>query len=194
MNPEDPNTPKPPADGEPPTAFTQQFSHQPIGARVPEKIARGVFSTGVIVLDSPKEFVLDFLQGLSRPFQVSARIVLAPATFEEFTVALKDNLNKYTEAFGPIPQLPKPANPQRPTIQEIYETFKVSDDMLAGSYANSVMIGHTPAELFLDFITGFYPTAAVSTRIFMAATQGPRVLETVTTALAQFNLRYRRPD
>jgi hypothetical protein len=194
MNTDDPNLPKPPADGEPPSAFTQQFSHQPIGARVPEKIARGVFSTGVIVLDSPKEFVLDFLQGLSRPFQVSARIILAPATFEEFTVALKDNLNKYTEAFGPIPQLPKPNNPSRPTIQEIYETFKVNDDLLSGNYANSVMIGHTPAELFLDFITGFYPTAAVSTRIFMAATQGPRVLETVTTALAQFNMRYRRPQ
>jgi len=192
MSTDDPNLPKPP-DGDSAAAFSQQFTHEPVGARVPERVARGVFSTGVIVLDSPKEFVLDFLQGLSRPFQVTARIVLAPQTFEEFTVALKDNLHKYTEAFGPIPQLPKPNNPSRPTIQEIYETFKVSDDMLAGSYANSVMIGHTPAELFLDFITGFYPTAAVSTRIFMAATQGPRILETVTTAMAQFNMRYRRP-
>ena len=54
------------------------FSHQPVAARVPEKVARGVLSTGQLVLDGPKEFVIDFLNGLTRPHQVSARVVLAP--------------------------------------------------------------------------------------------------------------------
>ena len=51
--------------------FSQEFKHAPVRARVPEKVARGVLSTGVLVLDSPNEFVLDFMQGLARPFAVS---------------------------------------------------------------------------------------------------------------------------
>jgi hypothetical protein len=192
MNPDEPSQsggpPAGPPDG---AAFTQQFNHQPVGARIPERVARGAFTTGVIILDSPKEFVLDFLQGLSRPFQVVSRVIMTPATFEELHNALRDNLNKYAEAFGPIPPLPKPPNPARPSIQEIYETFKVPEELHSGNYANTVLIGHTPAEMFMDFITGFYPTAAVSSRVFMAVTQAPRILETVTMALTQYNQRYR---
>ena len=60
----------------PPTAYSQQIAHSPVSARVPERVARGVMTTGVIVLDSPNEFVLDFLQGLSRPPSIAARVVL----------------------------------------------------------------------------------------------------------------------
>src|SRR5690349_11052404 len=58
----------------------QPYSHSPVAARVPEKVVRGVYCTGQVVLDSPKEFVVDFLQGLTRPFQVAARVVMTPAT------------------------------------------------------------------------------------------------------------------
>ena len=52
------------------------------------------------------------------------------------------------------------------------------------------MIGHTAAEFFMDFITGFYPTAAVSSRIFAAAPHVPRMLETLAIAMQQFQKRY----
>ena len=86
--------------------------------------------------------------------------------------------------------MPKPQqNQKRPTTQEIYENFKLTDDLLSGSYANSVLIGHDPAEFFLDFITRFYPTASVSARIYLAASQVPRMLETLTTAMATYQKR-----
>src|SRR5215475_13770039 len=88
--------------------IVQSYSHQPVAARVPETVARGVYSTGQLVLDSPKEFIIDFLQGLTRPHQVVARVVITPQTMQEFIGALQQNLDNYTKSFGPPPPLPTP--------------------------------------------------------------------------------------
>ena len=173
------------------SAYSQQIAHSPVSARVPERVARGVMTTGVIVLDSPNEFVLDFLQGLSRPPSIVARVVLTPGVMFQFVNSVRENLGKYAERFGPPAPLPKPPQPQnRPTIQELYEHFKLPEDLMSGTYANSVLIGHSPSEFVFDFITGFYPTAAVSSRVYLSAQQAPRVLDTLTAALATFQKRF----
>src|SRR3984885_12736709 len=77
----------------------ENFSHSPVAARVPEKIGRGLFCTGQVILDSPKEFVVDFLQGLTRPFQVVSRVVMTPQTVTELTDALQKNLDMYTKTY-----------------------------------------------------------------------------------------------
>jgi len=173
--------------------FAEQFQHQPVAARVPEKMARGALTTGVLVLDSPNEFVLDFLQGLTRPHQIVARVVVAPAVMEQIVTAASDNLDKYVQAFGSPPALPKPPT-KRPTIAEIYENFKLPDELLSGAYANNVMVGHSPAEFFFDFITGFYPTAAVSARVMTAAHHMPRIVDTLKMALQQYRTRHTPPS
>jgi hypothetical protein len=174
-----------------PGAYSQQIAHSPVSARVPERVARGVMTTGVIVLDSPNEFVLDFLQGLSRPPSIAARVVLPPAVMFSFVSSVRDNLAKYAERFGPPAPLPKPPQQQpRPSIQELYEHFKLPEDLMSGAYANSVLIGHSPSEFLFDFITGFYPTASVSCRVFLSAQQVPRTLETLTAALATYQKRF----
>ena len=186
------NNPNPPPPGQGPNsggAFSQEFRHQPVSARVPERVARGVVSTGVLVLDGPHEFILDFMQGLTRPFQVASRIVLSPKVMEQFVAAVQDNVNKYTARFGPPPTLPKPPQDRRPTLQEIYDEFKVPEEIASGTYANAVMVGHSPSEFFFDFITNFYPTSAVCARVFMSAAQLPRMLETIGMAYQRFMQR-----
>jgi len=188
------NPPPPPPPPDPPNrdaggTFSQEFRHQPVSARVPERVARGVLSTGVLVLDGAHEFIIDFMQGLTRPYQVAARIVLSPVVMEQFVVAIQDNLSKYSARFGPPPTLPKPPTDRRPTLQEIYDEFKVSDEIASGTYANAVMVGHSPSEFFFDFITNFYPTSTVSARVFLSAAQLPRMLETVGTAFQRFQKR-----
>jgi hypothetical protein len=170
--------------------FSQQFNHNPVSARVPERLARGVMGTGVIVLTGPNEFVLDFVQVLARPPQVVARVVMPPAVASSFVAALRENLERYTQSFGPPPTLPRPPQ-RRPTIQEIYDNLKLPEELLSGAYANAAVVGHSPAEFFFDFITGFYPTAAVSARVFVAAAQAPRVLEAVAGAVKQYEERAR---
>ena len=90
--------------------------------------------------------------------------------------------------FGPPQQLPPPG-PNRPTIQEIYENFKLADDQLSGVYANAVLIGHSITEFFFDFITTFYPTSAVSARVYLPSPMVPRFLQSLETTLQQFQKR-----
>lgn len=74
---------------------------------------------------------------------------------------------------------------RRPTPQEIYDDLKIPDTVLSGAYANGVMIGHGVSEFGLDFLTSFYPQSAVSSRVFMAAGQIPRLLESLHQAMRQ---------
>ena len=59
--------------------------------------------------------------------------------------------------------------------------------MLCGSYTNAVMVGHTPAEFGIDFITSFIPTAVVSARVYLAAPRIPALIESMTNLLAQYH-------
>jgi hypothetical protein len=186
--------PQPPeGEGPPPTppgAFTQEVQHQSISARVPEKVARGVFSTGVLVLQGPHEFVLDFVLRMAQPQQIVARVVLPTSVIPSILTALRENLGKYQAKFGPPPALPTPPpNIKPPPVQEIYEQLKLADDQLSGVYANGVMISHTVAEFGFDFITNFYPRSAVSCRVFMSAPQVPPLLATLSSSFQQYQNR-----
>lgn len=168
------------------SAFSQNFQNQPVAARVLPHVSKGIFTTGVLVQDGPYEFVLDFVQGLSRPPQVAGRVVLAPGVMDALVRAFDDNLKKFIQAYGTPAPVPSPHMQRRPTIQEIYENFKLPEELWNGVYANSVLVGHGPSEFFMDFITSFYPTAAVSCRVYFAAQQAPRLLDTLRLSYQQY--------
>lgn len=158
-----------------------------IRARVPDHVSEGVFSNAVIVMTGPSEFVLDFLQTIGRPQRIAARVVIPHPVMPQFIDALKKNIDIYTGRFGEpvVPQAPKPAEgsePRRPTPQEIYDDLKMPDSQLSGSYANGVMIGHAASEFSLDFLTSFFPQSAVSSRVYLASGQVPRLLESLQGA------------
>jgi hypothetical protein len=130
----------------------------------------------VIVIEGPEEFVVDFVQGLTRPLRVAQRVVVSPNVMSQLITALRENLQRYEQTFGPPKAVPNPVPERRPSIQEVYQDLRLPDEQLSGAYATTVMIGHSPSEFFLDFITRFFPTAAVSARVYLSASQVPRVL------------------
>lgn len=247
-----------------------------VRARVPEHVSRGVFSTGVIVMTAPTEFVIDFIQNLGRPHQVVARVIMPHPVLPQFVDALLKNIELYRGRYGNLPQpnlsgmmitnvsgitppsqpaspapdvqspgvggpasrvasnaenaspaasgmsqgggpssggplagttmgqagpgqgfLPNDApvqpNMRRATAQEIYDDLKIRDEVLSGSYANAVMIGHGPHEFSFDFITNFYPHSAVSARVFLAAGQVARLAESLRGAWDQIRHRFQQP-
>ena len=166
----------------------QQFHHQQVGARVPEKVSRGVYATGVIVMRSGTEFILDFVMRLTRPHQVTARVVLPFAVVPGILDALKRNLDGYTQRFGPPKEPPKPATPPErpPSFQEIYDDLKLPEDVLAGAYANALMVSHSPSEFCLDFVANFFPHSAVSSRVFLASGQIPMLIQAVSNSYEHF--------
>jgi hypothetical protein len=117
-------------------------------------------------------------------------VILTPVVVEQFIHAIRDNVAKFEARFGPIAPLPRPPMPPKPpTIQEIYDDLKMSDETLAGSYANAVLMSHGVSEFTFDFITRFFPTAAVSARVFLAAPQVPKLLESLTASLGRYKAR-----
>jgi hypothetical protein len=190
--------------------YCEEIQHSQVSALVPERVARGVFSTGAVVVQGAHEFILDFLLRMSQPQQVAARVVLPPGVVAQFIAALTDNLNNYQSKFGQpvVPTGPNgpsntpnttnapnqaspagqpPAPPHSPvSAQDLYEQLKLQDDVLSGNYANAVMIGHTPCEFCFDFITTFFPRSAVSCRVFMAAPGIPRLLDSLKHSFEKF--------
>ncbi|NIL96183.1 MAG: DUF3467 domain-containing protein [Planctomycetales bacterium] len=171
---------------------SQQVRAKHLSARVPEKVGSGVFSTGVILMTGATEFVLDFVQNLSPPARIVARVVLPHAVLPQVIEALRKNLDMYQQKFGPPPELPRNESQKRPTVQELYDELKLPDEMLAGTYANGLMISHGASEFKLDFLTNMYPHPAVSTRVYLAAPQVPRVVESLNATYQQFQQRVQR--
>lgn len=174
-----------------PEHLSQQFQFQPVSARVPERVAKGVFSTGAIVLQGPDEFLIDFILKLAHPHQITARIILPMSVVPRFIAALEENLRIYAQTFGdiprmPIPQVPTTGEPPPDSIEELYEHLKLTDDQYGGCYANAVMIGHAPAEFCFDFIANLYPKSVVAARVFMAAPQVPALLEVLQRTWKKF--------
>ena len=166
----------------------QQQKH--MSARVPDGVSPGIFSTGVLVMTGNTEFVLDFVQNLGQPAQIASRVVMPHSTMPQFIQALKTNLEMYTNRYGAPPELPPPnPNQKKPTLQEIYDDLKISDETLAGAYANGVMIGHAASEFKFDFLANMMPTPAVSARVYLSAPHVPRLLQSLSKTYDDFQKR-----
>lgn len=208
---------------------TQDFRHTPVAARVPEKVARGVFANAVMIIQTGDEFVLDFLSTIAQPQQVVARVVVSAQVFGQLLVALRANVSGYEQQFGPLlPRTfgPRPApvasaghglpagdqstdtpaphkppqagaaavelpqsHPTPPAIDELYQQWKLPDDMLGGVFANVAMIRHTPDEFCIDFIASFYPRPVVVSRVYLSATRVPSLIDAMSASLQKYQQR-----
>jgi len=188
-----PETPDDPSNDQP---QSQEVRHSHVGALVPAHVATGIFSTGAVVLQGQHEFIVDFLLRMQQPQQVAARIVMPPAVVAQFITALQENIRKHEDRFGEIvlPAAPVPApDAQKQSAQDLYDQLKLSEENMSGEYANAVMIGHTASEFSLDFITTFFPRSAVSSRVFVAAPNAKRLLDSLKHAHQQYQSRPQNP-
>ena len=135
------------------------------------------------------EFVIDFVQNLGPPAKVAARVVLPHNVMPQLIEALRTNLELYKKKFGDPPELPRSEAKKPPTLRDVYDELKLSDEMLSGTYANGLMISHGPSEFKLDFLTNLYPQSAVSCRVYLSAPQIPRIVESLANTYQQFQQR-----
>ena len=77
-------------------------------ARIPEHVARGEVSTGVIVVTGGTEYVLDFVRNLPRPNMIVARVVLPHMVMPQFIDALAANVELFRQRYGELPGIPQP--------------------------------------------------------------------------------------
>ncbi|MCA9193254.1 MAG: DUF3467 domain-containing protein [Planctomycetales bacterium] len=110
-------------------------AEQPIRARVPDRVASGAFSTGVIVMTAQTEIVLDFVQNLGRPHQIVARVVMPHHVLPQFADALHRNMDIYRSRWGELPAVVQPATSTAETA---------SPPVADGLGANSQVVGNVP--------------------------------------------------
>ena len=190
------DTPPNPDEPKPDQPQSQEVRHSHVGALVPAHVSKGIFSTGAVVLQGQHEFIVDFLLRMQQPQQVAARIVMPPAVVAQFIQALQDNIKKHEDRFGPIvlPSQPvPPPDAPKQSAQDLYDQLKLPEESMSGEYANAVMIGHTASEFSLDFITTFFPRSAVSSRVFVAAPNAKRLLDSLKHSYQQFQQRPNQP-
>jgi hypothetical protein len=75
-----------------------------INIELSEDIAEGVYSNLAMIAHSNSEFVIDFIRlmpGVPKA-KVKSRIVITPEHAKRLLYALKDNIQKYEDTFGPI--------------------------------------------------------------------------------------------
>jgi len=90
---------------------------------------------------------------------------------------------------GPIPGVSEALHPENsptptpPSIDDIYGDLRIPDSILAGRYANAVLIRHSATEFSFDFLTNIYPRSAVSARIHMAAPNVPGMLQSLIRSI-----------
>ncbi len=87
-----------------------------INIELNEEVAQGIYSNLAIITHSSSEFVLDFVRvmpGITKA-QVKSRLILTPEHAKRLLHALKDNIEKFEKAHGPIKQTEQPEGPSIP--------------------------------------------------------------------------------
>lgn len=79
-----------------------------INIELSEEIAEGIYSNLAMIAHSNSEFVIDFIRlmpGVPKA-RVKSRVIITPEHAKRLLAALKDNIEKYENSFGPIKQTP----------------------------------------------------------------------------------------
>ena len=88
-----------------------------------------------------------------------------------------------------IEPAPQPPGQMVRPIEDIYDELKLDEEMLAGHYANAVIVRHTPAEFAFEFIARFMPHSVVSSRVIVSAPNLPSLMGSLRQALGDFSRR-----
>ena len=77
-----------------------------ISIELSEEIAEGEYANLATIAHSNSEFVIDFIPLMpgAPKAKVKSRIIVTPEHAKRLLYALKDNIDKFEQAFGPIKQ------------------------------------------------------------------------------------------
>lgn len=93
------------------------FSVGELKIRVGEEVASGCYANLAMINHTPEDFMLDFIfvQPGGKQAEVLARVILTPGHYKRLVAAMQQNLQRYEQAFGPIPErvpgIPQPTGP-----------------------------------------------------------------------------------
>ena len=167
---------------------------QPPPPRVDPATGQGAYATGLVVLHTRDEFMLDFIAGFASPPQVVGRVVATPAHLKRMLKALLDNFGRYEKTFGAIPAQPENTRAKAGQVSDLYAKLQVADTVLGGAYSNAMSVMHTRDEFIMDFLTNFPPASKVASRVVVNPTHLRRIISVLGDNLSQFEDKFGKID
>jgi len=73
-----------------------------MSVKMPDGVLPGVYSNQMMISHTREEFVLDFINLFPPEGIVNARVIVSPGHLKRMIRALKDNLGRYENRFGPV--------------------------------------------------------------------------------------------
>lgn len=79
---------------------------QQIQIKITDELLPGAYSNMAQISHNQEEFILDFMNIFFAQKQgvVSSRVIVSPAHMKRITAAMQENLKRYEEKFGNIPE------------------------------------------------------------------------------------------
>lgn len=90
--------PQPPAPGGTPGGRPPQE----IKVSLPQEVAAGVYTNGMLVQHTDDEFVMDFTMVVGGQGTVVSRVITSPGHMKRIVAALQENLRRYEATHGEI--------------------------------------------------------------------------------------------
>jgi hypothetical protein len=162
--------------------------------RIDPATSRGEYATGLVVIHTRDEFLLDFIAGFARPGCVVGRVISTPTHLKRMIAALLDNLGKYERAFGSVPSQPDNTRAQPGQVKDLYSSLQVPEGCLGGAYANGMAVMHTRDEFIMDFMTNFPPATKVVVRVIVSPAHLRRIVSVLGDNLSQYEERFGKID
>jgi hypothetical protein len=75
-----------------------------------------VYSNMVNIIHGPFDFTINFVQVSPPTGTVVSRVIMSPQHAKAFLNALNDNIRKYENVHGKIPEAPRQGGPHEPTV------------------------------------------------------------------------------
>lgn len=162
--------------------------------RIDATTSQGAYATGLVVLHTRDEFMLDFIMGFASPPRIVGRVVATPAHVKRMLRALMENFGRYEHAFGVIPNQPENTRAKGEQVQDLYSKLQVMDEALGGAYSNAMSVTHTRDEFIMDFSTTFPPTPKITARLIVSPSHLRRIISVLGDNLSQFEDKFGKID
>ena len=156
-------------------------------------IAHGIYSTGLIVIHTRDEFMLDFLSGLDVP-KLVGRVLATPAHAKRMIRALMENFARYEQTYGALPPQVENSRAKPGEVKDIYSQLQISHQVLGGTFSNGLIVKHAQDVFVMDFTINFPPVAKVNARFLASPGHFRRIISVLGDNLSQYEERFGKID
>jgi hypothetical protein len=167
---------------------------QPLAPRIDPATSQGAYATGLVVIHTRDEFLLDFIAGFAAPPRIVGRVIVTPPYLKRMLRTLMENFGRYENTFGALPVQHENTRAQAGQVNDLYAKLHVEEELLGGAYSNAMSVMHTRDEFIMDCITNFPPSSKVMARLVLSPAHMRRIISVLGDNLSQYEDRFGKID